>query len=431
MEFPITRKSKFYSDIDVAAWNDWHWQQANRIIRMEQLKSIMGPDLTDEEIHAFESLSNDFMMGITPYYISLFDHSDKKHPLRLQCIPQIGELEEPIDVLDDPLGEEHDMPVPGLTHRYPDRVLLYTTHNCPVYCRHCTRKRKVSNPLSSSSMKQIEAGMEYIRQHKEVRDVVISGGDPLSMSDDKLFKIISDLQDIPHIEMMRLGTRNLVTLPQRITTEFSERLLKANSRLIGGKRKPVFVNTHFNNPAECTDEAAEACFRITSAGSPLGNQSVLLKGINDDPAVMKELCTRLLQMGIRPYYIYLCDPVTGTVHFRTPVEKALEIIDAMRGHTSGFATPQMVIDAPGGGGKILIPNNITGRHVAKTHTVWRLVNFEKGTYFYVAPNDQTDYYRRFEKPVPPDFDPEDLIGSNMEHTLVKIRGSAQQIQDRD
>ncbi|MFH2021523.1 MAG: KamA family radical SAM protein [archaeon] len=420
MEFPITKKNIFWSDVTDDEWNDWHWQQSNRIIRIEQLKKIMEEDLTEEEVDAFNHLSKDFMMGITPYYLSLFDFGDKKNALRLQCIPQIEETIIPIDILDDPLGEEHDMPVPGITHRYPDRVLLYTTHNCPVYCRHCTRKRKVSNPLSSSSSTQIEAGLDYIRNHKEIRDVVISGGDPLSLSDEKLFKLISDIQDIPHIEMMRLGTRNFVTLPQRITKEFSDKLSKANARLFYGRRKPVFINTHYNHPDECTVEAAEACYRAASAGSPLGNQSVLLKGVNDNPSVMKELCIKMLSMGIRPYYIYLCDPVSGTSHFRTTVESGLELIDAMRGHTSGFASPQLVIDAPSGGGKILIPNGIVGRHVKGDYTVWKLVNFEEGFYYYIAPTDKTNYYQRFKKPVPPDFDMRDLKGSNMGHVYDKL-----------
>lgn len=413
MLFPVSKKHNYWKDIPDDKWNDWHWQQVNRLTKLEHLKQVMGDSLRKEEISAFEKTSMNFMMGITPYYFSLIDLNDKNCPMRLQSIPQEEEAVKFVDDIEDPLGEEHDMPVPGLTHRYPDRVLLYTTHNCPVYCRHCTRKRKVSNPGSAATSSQIELGLGYLRNHPEVRDVVISGGDPLSLSDERLFRIISDIQDIKNIEMMRLGTRNLVTLPQRITKEFAEKLRELNSRDFEGIRKPVYVNTHFNNPGECTPEAREACFRLGMAGSPLGNQCVLLKGVNDDVNTMKELNKKLLSMGVKPYYIYLCDPVEGTAHFRTPVEKGLEIIDNIRGHTSGFATPQLVIDAPNGGGKILIPNGIVGRNVNKNYTVWKLINFEHGFFYYVAPTDTTDYYVRHKKPIPPSFDLEELKNTHL------------------
>ncbi len=418
--FPINKKSSCWKDVDNEQWNDWHWQQSNRIIKIEQLRELMGTFLTDEEIDAFNKTSSEFMMGLTPYYASLIDFKNKNDPIRLQAIPQIGETIPNLDEISDHLGEENDMPTPGLTHIYPDSVLLYTTHNCHVYCRHCTRKRKVSNPESAATLTQIEQGLEYIRKHTKVRDVVISGGDPLSLSDERLTRILSDIQDIPHIEMMRVGTRNLVTLPQRITEEFASKLKELNLRNFDGKRKPVYINTHFNNPKECTKEAAEACFRLSMTGSPLGNQTVLLKGVNDDIEIMKELNKKLLSFGIKPYYIYLCDPVSGTSHFRTTVEKGLEIIDNIRGHTSGFASPQLVIDAPGGGGKILIPNGIVGRHVRKNYTVWKLINFEKKFYYYVAPTDTTEYYKRYSKPMPPDFDVNELKDSYMKHVLEKL-----------
>ena len=419
-EFPVTKKHSFWKDISDKDWNNWHWQQSNRVTKIEKLKEIAGKDLTKEEIEAFEKTSSDFMMGITPYYLSLINFKDKNNPIRLQAIPQPGEIYVYLDQTEDPLAEERDMPVPGLTHRYPDRVLLYTTHNCPVYCRHCTRKRKVSDPLSAASTTQIESALVYIREHAEIRDIVVSGGDPLSLSDDRLFKLISDIQDIPHMQMLRLGTRNLVTLPQRITKDFTEKIKELNSRAFeNGIRKPVFVNTHFNHPDECTEEAAEACYRLSISGSPLGNQTVLLKGINDNPEIMKELFQRLLQMSVKPYYVYLCDPVTGTAHFRTPVEKGLEIIDNLRGHTSGFATPQLVIDAPGGGGKILIPNGIIARHVEEKYTIWKLMNFEKNYFYYIAPTDTTDYYERYSKPIPQDFDISELENSPLKFTIEK------------
>lgn len=418
-KFPITKKHPFWKDIGDEQWNDWHWQQSNRITKIDQLKALMQDKLSEDEIKAFEATSHDFMMGITPYYASLIDFGNKKDPMRLQAVPQPEEMTAFVDELNDPLGEEHDMPVPGLTHRYPDRVLFYTTHNCPVYCRHCTRKRKVSDPHSMATVSQIELGLQYLRNHKEVRDVVVSGGDPLSLSDDKLFKILSDIQDIPHIDMMRLGTRNMVTLPQRVTVEFAEGLKRLNERVIGGRRKPIYVNTHFNNPGECSAEAAEACHRIVMAGSPLGNQAVLLKDVNDDPKVMKHLNIKLLSMGVKPYYIYLCDPVAFTAHFRTSVESGLEIIDNIRGHTSGFATPQLVIDAPSGGGKTLIPNGFVARHVGEKYTVWKITNFERTFYYYLAPNDTTDYFRRYNKPAPPDFDLEDAKDSYLKEALEK------------
>lgn len=419
MIFPVSNKHIFWKNITKEHWNDWHWQQSNRIIKLEQLKQILGDKLTPEELSAFSKTSLNFMVAITPYYFSLIDFNNPKDPIRLQAIPQYEETLEHIDDIEDPLAEDHDMPVPGLTHRYPDRVLLYTTHNCPVYCRHCTRKRKVSNPSSAATISQIKLGLDYIRNHKEIRDVVISGGDPLSLSDERLFKIISDLQEIEHIEMMRIGTRNLVTLPQRITTNFAEKLRELNSRKLNGKRKLVYINTHFNNPRECTEETEEASHRLLMAGSPLGNQCVLLKGVNDNVNTMKTLNKKLLQMGIKPYYIYLCDPTPGTGHFRTSVEIGLEIIDNLRGHTSGFATPQLVIDAPSGGGKILIPNGIVGRHVGSKYTVWKLINFEKKNYYYIAPNDETNYYKRNNKPIPPEFDIRELKESFLKRAYEK------------
>jgi lysine 2,3-aminomutase len=275
--------------------------------------------------------------------------------------------------LEDPLAEERDMPTPGITHRYPDRVLFYVTHNCPVYCRHCTRKRKVADPTSAAAKKQIEDSLAYIEKHPEVRDIVISGGDPLSLSDERLDYILGRLRAIPHVEMFRLGTRNLVTLPQRVTDDFC-RMLR--------EHHPVYVNTHFNHPKECTAEAFEAARRIADAGCPIGNQMVLLKGVNDDPKIVKELNHKLLLMRIRPYYIYQCDLAKGIGHFRTPVEKGIEIIEALRGHTSGLAVPQFVIDAPHGGGKIPVnPQYVVGREGKR----WLLRNYAGKRYEYEEP----------------------------------------------
>jgi len=312
-------------------------------------------------------------MGITPYYAALMDPDDPACPIRLQSVPTMGELQIAAADLEDPLAEERDMPVPGITHRYPDRVLFYTTHNCPVYCRHCTRKRKVSDPTSAAAKAQVEAGLAYIAKHPEIRDVVISGGDPLSLSDDRLDYILGRLRAIPHVEIFRLGTRNLVTLPQRVTEDFA-RMLRAHH--------PVFVNTHFNHPKECTAEAFEAARRLADAGCVIGNQMVLLKGVNDDPAVVKELNHKLLLMRIRPYYIYQCDLARGISHFRTPVEAGIRIIEHLRGHTSGLAVPQFVVDAPQGGGKIPVNPDYVVRHEGKR---WVLRNYAGKEYEYFEP----------------------------------------------
>ena len=285
----------------------------------------------------------------------------------------MGELEIAPADLEDPLAEERDMPVPGVTHRYPDRVLFYTTHNCPVYCRHCTRKRKVADPTSAAAKKQIEDGLAYIAGHPEIRDIVISGGDPLSLSDERLDYILGRLRSIPHVEIFRLGTRNLVTLPQRMTEEFV-RMLR--------KHHPVFVNTHFNHPKECTAEAFEAARRLADAGCVLGNQMVLLKGVNDDPKTVLELNHKLLMMRIRPYYIYQCDLSRGISHFRTPVESGIRIIEALRGHTSGLAVPQFVVDAPHGGGKIPVNPEYVLAHEGKR---WTFRNYAGKTYTYDEP----------------------------------------------
>jgi lysine 2,3-aminomutase len=301
------------------------------------------------------------------------DPEDPTCPVRLQSVPTSGELHILPSDLDDPLAEERDMPVRGLTHRYPDRVLFYITHHCPVYCRHCTRKRKVANPTSAAAKRQIDDGIAYITKHTEVRDVVVSGGDPLSMSDDRLDDILGRLRAIPHIEIFRLGTRNLVTLPQRITDGFA-RMLR--------KHQPVFLNTHFNHPKECTAEAFEAARKLVDAGCVVGNQMVLLKGINDDPKIVKELNQKLLMMRIKPYYIYQCDMAKGISHFRTPIETGLEIMESLRGWTSGLAVPHFVIDAPNGGGKVpLTPSYVVGREGKRV----LLRNYAKKPYVYEEP----------------------------------------------
>lgn len=364
-------RPEIWKDVPEKDWNNWVWQQQKRIKSMDVLEKVI--EVTDEERAAFAQSHEMFNMGITPYYASLIDPKDPNCPIRLQSVPKQGELFiSPVD-LEDPLGEERDMPVPGITHRYPDRVLFYTTHNCPVYCRHCTRKRKVSDPSSSAANKQLEEGLAYIAAHKEIRDVVISGGDPLSNSDDRLEYILSRLRAMDHIEVFRIGTRNLVTLPQRITESFAKMVSKYH---------PVFVHTHFNHPKECTQEAFDAVARLANAGCVVNNQMVLLKGVNDDAKIVKELNHKLLMMRVRPYYIFQCDMSQGISHFRTPVEKGLEIIESLRGWTSGMAVPHYVIDAPGGGGKIpLLPQYLEKREGKK----WHLRNFRQQKFIYEEP----------------------------------------------
>jgi lysine 2,3-aminomutase len=354
-----------------AQWNDWHWQQRERITRLSQLEEVIR--VTPEERQACAETEAEFRMGITPYYAALMDPEDPRCPVRLQAVPTMGEMQIAPADMEDPLAEERDMPVPGITHRYPDRVLFYTTHNCPVYCRHCTRKRKVADPTSAAAKKQVEDGLAYIEKHAEIRDVVISGGDPLSLSDERLDYILGRLRSMPHIEIFRLGTRNLVTLPQRITDDFAHMLRSHH---------PVYVNTHFNHPKECTSEAYEAARKLADAGCVIGNQMVLLKGVNDDPQVVKELNHKLLLMRIRPYYIYQCDLAKGISHFRTPVETGIRIIQALRGHTSGLAVPHFVVDAPNGGGKIPLAPDYVVAHEGKK---WVLRNYAGQEYTYYEP----------------------------------------------
>lgn len=362
---------KGFGPIEQKDWDDWRWQQRKRFRTIDQLESILN--VSDGEKNAFLKSNEMFHMGITPYYAALMDRNDPKCPIRLQAVPQMGELDILDSDLEDPLAEERDMPVPGITHRYPDRVLFYTTHNCPVYCRHCTRKRKVADPSSMTDKETIEVAFDYIAAHPEIRDIVVSGGDPLSLSDERLDYILTRLRAIPHVEIFRMGTRNLVTLPQRVTDDFVAMLRK---------HQPVFVNTHFNHPKECSAEALLACQKLADAGCVMGNQMVLLKGVNDDYRIVKELNHRLLLMRVRPYYIYQCDLSQGISHFRTPIQVGLDIMEKLRGHTSGLAVPTFVVDGPGGGGKIpLLPKYV----VEKAGKKWTLRNFQNKTFDYIEP----------------------------------------------
>jgi len=334
------RKNGLFRDVPDELWNDWHWQVKNRVETLEDLKKYVN--LTAEEEEGVRRTLGMLRMAITPYYLSLIDLNDKYDPIRRQAIPTAHELEAAPYEAADPLHEDTDSPVKGLTHRYPDRVLFLVTDQCSMYCRHCTRRRFAGQTDCAVPMAQIKACIEYIRQHEEVRDVLLSGGDALMLGDGLLEEIIAEIRAIDHVEIIRIGTRTPVVCPQRITPELCAMLKKYH---------PIWVNTHFNHPNEITPEAAAACARLADAGIPLGNQSVLLAGVNDCVHVMKKLVNELVYIRVRPYYIYACDPSLGLSHFRTPVSKGIEIMEGLRGHTSGLCVPTFVVDAPGGGGK--------------------------------------------------------------------------------
>lgn len=322
-------------------WNDWKWQFRNRITTTDQLKSILP--LSQQEQTEINTCLGAFRMAITPYYASLINPNDPNDPIRMQAVPSILETHVDENDLNDPLGEMSDSPVPHVVHRYPDRVLLLVTLQCAMYCRHCTRRRAVGEEDKPITEAQLQKAVAYIRAHKEIRDVLISGGDPLTMSTEKLEHIISSLRAIDHVEIIRIGTRVPVVLPMRITQELTDMLRNYH---------PIWINTHFNHPNELTAESARACAAIVDAGIPLGNQTVLLRGVNDDAATMKRLLLGLVKMRVRPYYLYQCDLSCGIGHFRTRVEVGIDIMHQLTGNISGYALPKYVIDAPGGGGKI-------------------------------------------------------------------------------
>ncbi|NLJ85649.1 MAG: KamA family radical SAM protein [Firmicutes bacterium] len=312
----------------------WQWQMTNRISNISSLRKYV--DISDQEALEITAAETRFRWTITPYYASLMDKHDPHCPIRMQAIPSILELQNNSG-MQDPLQEESQSPTPGLIHRYPDRVAFTVSSECAMYCRHCTRKRFVGQPVQRTTWQAIEAGIEYVRKTESIRDVLVTGGDPFILSDDKLERIIKALRSIDHVEIIRLGTRTPCTLPQRITDKLCDMLAKYH---------PIWVNTHFNHPKELTEEAAKAADRMLRAGIPVGNQSVLLKGINDDRDTMKSLLHGLLKMRIRPYYLYQCDRIVGTEHFWTPLTTGLDLIDQLQGYTTGFAVPQFIVDSP-------------------------------------------------------------------------------------
>jgi len=329
------------------SWNDWKWQLRNSITNIEDLKKIIK--LSDKEILAINNLKGRLPLRITPYFASLIWNTNSSHPLRRNVVPVVEELLQSSAEQSDPLHEHSYSPVKGIVHRYPDRVLFTVTQVCSSYCRYCTRSHSVGK-LDKLGRQDFEKAFNYIRSHKEVRDVLISGGDPLTLSDEVLDYILSNIRSIEHVEMVRIGSRVPVVLPQRITDNLINVLRKYH---------PLFISLHFSHPLEITDECAKACIKLADGGIPLGSQTVLLKGINDNVPVMKELMHKLLKIRVRPYYLYQCDLIPGSGHFRTTVKKGLEIIKGLRGFTSGYAVPTFVVDAPGGGGKIpLLPDYV-------------------------------------------------------------------------
>lgn len=332
---------EIYKDVTDEQWNDWKWQVRNRVNTVEELKKIVN--LTPQEEEDIKAVVKNFRLGITPYYASLMDPDDPRCPVRMQAVPVIAETHRSEADMLDPLHEDEDSPAPGLTHRYPDRVLFLITDQCSMYCRHCTRRRLAGETDAARSIEDIDACIAYIKKTPQVRDVLLSGGDCLLVDDDVLEYIMKELRAIPHVEIVRLGSRTPVVMPMRITDKLVDMLKKYH---------PVWLNTHFNHSKEVTPDATEACRKLADAGVPLGNQSVLLRGVNDCPHIMRDLVHNLVRIRVRPYYIYQCDLSLGIEHFRTPVAKGIEIIEGLRGHTSGYAVPTFVVDAPGGGGKI-------------------------------------------------------------------------------
>jgi lysine 2,3-aminomutase len=376
-------RKRFYPEIETAQWNDWRWQARTRIRTLSELERIFV--LSGDEREAVIRHQGSLPLGITPYYAGLMSRDDAMEPLRRTHIPVGDEYIKTPGEADDPLGEDGHSVVPGLVHRYPDRVLFLATGFCSTYCRYCTRSRMVGEAGGdyTFSRPQWEDALNYIADHPEIRDVLISGGDPLTLSDERLDYLLGRLRAIKHVEFVRLGTKVPVVLPMRVTRALV-RMLK--------KHHPLWMSLHFTHPAELTPEVTEACTRLADAGIPLGSQTVLLKGINDTVDALKPLFHGLLMRRVRPYYLYQCDPISGSAHFRTSVDKGLEIIRGLRGHTTGYAVPTYVIDAPGGGGKIpLIPDYVVGREGDDLI----LRNFEGNTYRYADPEGTVGADRPF------------------------------------
>ena len=371
----VINENSFLAQVTRENWNDWRWQFRNRITTVEKLSTLIP--LSAKEKTQLKLVTTKYPLSVTPYYLSLINTYDPDDPIRKQAIPSFEEIALGCIGFEDPLGEKRDSVVPGLVHRYPDRALMVLTDICPMLCRHCTRKREWHNGGWVRTPGEIKAMLDYIRRHKTIRDVILSGGDPLTLSTRRLEDVISKLRQIDHVEIIRIGTRFPVVLPHRIDDELCGMLSRYG---------PIWLNTQFNHPHEITPESAAACERLLRAGVPVNNQSVLLRGINDNVATLTKLCNGLLKIKVRPYYLFQCDEVQGTEHLRTSVETGIKIIDGMRGHTSGLAIPTFVIDLPEGGGKIpLQPNYV----LTQTKEELVLRNYQGRFVWYRNPKDIT------------------------------------------
>ncbi|HEY2951202.1 MAG TPA: KamA family radical SAM protein [Verrucomicrobiae bacterium] len=370
----------FWADVPDRDWNSWQWQLRHRITTLAQLHRLM-PTLTPEEYAGTQLANTRLALAITPSFFNLIDPSDENCPIRRQVIPRVEETRTAAWEMTDPCGEDSHSPVPGLVHRYPDRVLFLVTDRCASYCRYCTRSRLVSNASGYDFHPEFDRQIAYIAEHREVRDVLLSGGDPLLFSDEKLEDLLSRLRTIKHVEFLRIGTRIPIFLPQRITPELCAMLKQFH---------PLFMSVHANHPRELTLEVRDALGRLADAGIPLGNQSVLLKHVNDDTTVMKALVQKLLMCRVRPYYLYQCDLIAGSAHLRASVRQGLEIMQGLRGHTTGYGVPQYVIDAPGGGGKVPVnPQYVLSRNADRVV----IRNFEGKVFEYQEARDGTPLFK--------------------------------------
>ncbi len=375
--FPQSERSRdfrrrFFPQASANDWNDWRWQLRHRIRDLAGLARVIR--LSEDERSAVAGHTGPLPVGITPYYASLLSETDPQQPLRRTHVPVNGEYLRTDGESDDPLGEDHDAAVPGVVHRYPDRVLFLTSGFCSTYCRYCTRSRMVGGGGEYTfSLSQWQRGIDYIAANPQIRDVLLSGGDPLTIATEKLEWLLSRLRAIPHVEFLRIGTKVPLVLPQRVTRDLTRMLRRYH---------PLWMSLHVTHPDELTPEVAESTARLADAGIPLGSQTVLLRGINDDLATMRTMMHGLLKLRVKPYYLYQCDPISGSAHFRTSVQTGLDLIAGLRGHTTGYAVPQFVVDTPGGGGKIaLLPNNVVGRDGDDL----LLRNFEGNIYRYPDP----------------------------------------------
>lgn len=385
----VSKRAPIYKDVPDDKWNDWRWQLSNRLNSVEDIEKVLP--LTESERKALQTQGL-FRVDVTPYFISLIDPEDVNDPVRLQIIPRSEEMQAFTAMMEDSLAEDKHSPVPGLVHRYPDRVLMLVTTQCASYCRYCTRSRIVGNPAATFNRQEFEMQIDYLKRTPQVRDVLLSGGDPLVLAPKILEELLTRLREIPHIEIIRIGSRVPVFMPMRVTQELCDMLQKFH---------PLWLNIHVNHPNEISRELEQAADRLTRAGIQLGNQSVLLAGVNDNVHIQRELVQKLVRVRVRPYYLYQCDLVEGAGHFRTPVAKGIEIMEGLRGHTSGYAVPTFVVDAPGGGGKIpLMPNYLLSM---SDHKII-LRNFEGYVTTYEEPTDYTPAmaakYKGLKRPEP-------------------------------